>query len=167
VVPDWLAEQLKEHPARQSLVEDPLRLFLLDRQDHSVTLVADESDPGSNHGGSPRWSHNGKRILLDLGHAIDFGISRSGHLRAGSVSDGLHASRRSTDSWSEAQPQNSHFGLVGVGSPKRYSPSKVDAAPGSRQDERFSTLDNCQASLLRLSSMQGLTHEADGFTVGG
>ena len=30
-----------------------------------MTLVADEPDPGSNHVGSPRWSHDGKRILFD------------------------------------------------------------------------------------------------------
>jgi hypothetical protein len=60
-----LAEQLKRHPPRASKVEDPLRLFLLDREDGSVTLVADEPDPGSNHVGSPRWSHDGKRILYD------------------------------------------------------------------------------------------------------
>ncbi|MFO0889732.1 MAG: hypothetical protein U0790_11405 [Isosphaeraceae bacterium] len=62
---DRLAEQLKKHPPKVSNVEDPLRLFLLDRQDGSVTLVADEPDPGSNHLGSPRWSHDGKRILYD------------------------------------------------------------------------------------------------------
>jgi Tol biopolymer transport system component len=62
---DRLAAQLKQHPPRSSRVDDPLRLFLFDRQDRSVTLVADEPDTGSNHVGSPRWSHDGKRILFD------------------------------------------------------------------------------------------------------
>jgi WD40 repeat protein len=69
---DLLAAALKQHPAQQSDVEDPLRLFLLDRQDGSVTLVADEPDPGSNHVGSPRWSHDGRRILFDSMREIEY-----------------------------------------------------------------------------------------------
>jgi hypothetical protein len=39
------------------------------------------------------------------GYAIDLGGSRSGHVRAGSVNDGHHASWRLTDSRGEAQNQ--------------------------------------------------------------
>lgn len=67
-----LVEQLKRHPPQVSKVDDPLRLFLLDRQEGSVTLVADEPDPGSNHIGSPRWSHDGRRILFDAMRGTEY-----------------------------------------------------------------------------------------------
>lgn len=67
-----LAKQLKKHPLKASDVGDPLRLFLLDREDGTITLVADEPDPGSNHVGSPRWSHDGKRILFDATRGEEF-----------------------------------------------------------------------------------------------
>jgi WD40 repeat protein len=78
-----LAEVLKRYPPRPSQVEDPLRLFLLDREDGSVTLVADEPDPGSNHVGSPRWSHDGKRILYDAMPGTEYERLRLKMIEAG------------------------------------------------------------------------------------
>ena len=31
-----------------------------------VTMIADEPDPGADSCGSPRWSHDGRRILFDV-----------------------------------------------------------------------------------------------------
>ena len=67
-----LAEQLKRHPPGLSNVDDPLRLYMLDLVKGDVTLVADEPDPGSNHVGSPRWSHDGRRILYDSMPGTEF-----------------------------------------------------------------------------------------------
>jgi dipeptidyl aminopeptidase/acylaminoacyl peptidase len=69
---EQLAEQLRLHPPRISKVEEPLRLYLLDLVKGDVTLVADEPDPGSNHVGSPRWSHDGRRILYDAMPGTEF-----------------------------------------------------------------------------------------------
>jgi Tol biopolymer transport system component len=69
---ETLAGQLRRHPPRLSKVDDPLRLYLIDLAKGDVTLVADEPDPGSNHVGSPRWSHDGRRILYDAMPGTEF-----------------------------------------------------------------------------------------------
>jgi Tol biopolymer transport system component len=67
-----LVDQLKRHPVQRSKVDDPLRLYLIDLSSKEVTLIADEPDPGSNHVGSPRWSHDGRRILYDSMPGVEF-----------------------------------------------------------------------------------------------
>jgi Tol biopolymer transport system component len=61
-----LADQLKRHPAQLSA--SPLRraLYLMDLAKRDVTMIADEPDPGADSCGSPRWSHDGRRILFDV-----------------------------------------------------------------------------------------------------
>ena len=61
-----LADQLKRHPAQLS--KSPLRrgLYLMDLAKGDVTMIADEPDPGADSCGSPRWSHDGRRILFDV-----------------------------------------------------------------------------------------------------
>ena len=61
-----LADQLKRHPAQPS--KSPLRrgLYLMDLAKGDVTMIADEPDPGADSCGSPRWSHDGRRILFDV-----------------------------------------------------------------------------------------------------
>src|SRR5205823_4482403 len=60
-----LVDQLQRHPAPHSKREVRLGVYLIDLPHGDVTLIADEPDPGANHCGSPRWSHDGKRILFD------------------------------------------------------------------------------------------------------
>jgi Tol biopolymer transport system component len=61
-----LADQLKRHPAQLS--KSPLRrgLYMMDLAKGDVTMIADEPDPGADSCGSPRWSHDGRRILFDV-----------------------------------------------------------------------------------------------------
>jgi Tol biopolymer transport system component len=61
-----LAEALQRHPAQLS--KSPLRraLFVMDLDKGNVTMIADEPDPGAESCGSPRWSHDGRRILFDV-----------------------------------------------------------------------------------------------------
>jgi Tol biopolymer transport system component len=61
-----LADQLKRHPAQIS--KSPLRraLYMIDLAKGDVTMIADEPDHGADSCGSPRWSHDGRRILFDV-----------------------------------------------------------------------------------------------------
>src|SRR5437016_10573363 len=61
-----LADQLKRHPAQPSKLAGRRGLYVLDLVQGAVTLIADEPDPGADACGSPRWSHDGKRILFDV-----------------------------------------------------------------------------------------------------
>jgi hypothetical protein len=61
-----LADQLKKHPANPSRIEFRRGLYLMDLAQGDVTMIADEPDPGADSCGSPRWSHDGRRILFDV-----------------------------------------------------------------------------------------------------
>jgi hypothetical protein len=61
-----LVEQLKRHPARPTKQPGRRGLYLMDLAQGDVTLIASEPDPGANNCGSPRWSHDGKRIIYDV-----------------------------------------------------------------------------------------------------
>jgi hypothetical protein len=60
-----LSEQLKRHPAKASNGPQRVALFFVDLASGDVTMIADEPDPGADGCGSPRWSHDGRRILFD------------------------------------------------------------------------------------------------------
>jgi Tol biopolymer transport system component len=61
-----LADQLKRHPAQLSNSRLRRALYLMDLAKGDVTMIADEPDPGADSCGSPRWSHDGRRILFDV-----------------------------------------------------------------------------------------------------
>jgi RNA polymerase sigma factor (sigma-70 family) len=60
-----LADVLKRHPARRVPKEgDRLRLYMMDLVEGGTTLIADEAEPGSNWCNTPKWSHDGTRIIF-------------------------------------------------------------------------------------------------------
>ncbi len=71
-----LADQLKQHPAQLSKLRMRRGLYLMDLVQHDVTLIADEPDPGADSCGSPRWSHDGRRILFDAMPNMAFNLLR-------------------------------------------------------------------------------------------
>jgi Tol biopolymer transport system component len=71
-----LADQLKRHPARRSALKMRRGLYLMDLVQGDVTLIADEPDPGADSCGSPRWSHDGRRILFDAMPNMAFNLLR-------------------------------------------------------------------------------------------
>jgi Tol biopolymer transport system component len=71
-----LAEQLKRHPAKASSGQFRRGLFLMDLDHGDVTMIADEPDPGADSCGSPRWSHDGRRILFDCMPNMAFHLLR-------------------------------------------------------------------------------------------
>jgi len=60
-----LADELKRHPAQPSKLAIRRGMYLMDLVQGDVTMIADEPEPGADSCGSPRWSHNGKRIIFD------------------------------------------------------------------------------------------------------
>ena len=67
-----LVDQLRRHPARPSQRPDRRGVYLMDLARGDAILIADEPDPGANYCGSPRWSHDGKRILYDVMPEMEF-----------------------------------------------------------------------------------------------
>src|SRR4051812_14394239 len=60
-----LADALKRNPARRVPMEgNRLRLYLMDLVDGGTTLIADEPEPGFNWINTPKWSHDGTRIVF-------------------------------------------------------------------------------------------------------
>jgi RNA polymerase sigma factor (sigma-70 family) len=59
------AEVLKSHPARRTPKEGRRsRLYMMDLVAGGTTLIADEPDLGFYWCGTPKWSHDGTRIIL-------------------------------------------------------------------------------------------------------
>jgi Tol biopolymer transport system component len=79
-----LVTQLKRHPAPPSKRPDRRGVYLMDLAHGDVTLIADEPDPGANYCGSPRWSHDGKRILYDVMPEMEFHLL---HIKAIDLGD--------------------------------------------------------------------------------
>ncbi len=71
-----LAEQLKRNPGKLSKLDRRRGLFLMDLVQGDVTMIADEPDPGSDSCGSPKWSHDGRRILFDAMPDQEFHLLR-------------------------------------------------------------------------------------------
>jgi Tol biopolymer transport system component len=67
-----LVDQLKRHPAQPAKRPDRRGVYVMDLARGDVTMIADEPDPGANYCGSPRWSHDGKRILYDVMPEMEF-----------------------------------------------------------------------------------------------
>jgi dipeptidyl aminopeptidase/acylaminoacyl peptidase len=82
-----LAEVLKRHPPRRQPAEDDrLRLYMMDLVAGGTTLIADEPEPGLNCCGTPKWSHDGRRIIFDATPGTQFQVSR---IKAIEVRDGV------------------------------------------------------------------------------
>jgi RNA polymerase sigma factor (sigma-70 family) len=82
-----LAEALKRHPARRIPKEgDRLRLYMMDLVEGGTTLIADEPDPGLTWCGTPKWSHDGTRIIF---FAWPWPQYHSGRIMAIELRDGL------------------------------------------------------------------------------
>lgn len=63
---DRMAEKLRQGPLdRPADDEERAGVYLLDLADGKSTLITDEPGPGLRNCGSPRWSPDGRRILLD------------------------------------------------------------------------------------------------------
>ena len=88
-----LADALKRHPARRVPTEgDRLRLYMMDLVEGGTTLIADEVEPGFNCCLSPKWSHDGTRIVFG---AWPSRVFESCRIKAIEVKDGLTEPRRS------------------------------------------------------------------------
>jgi RNA polymerase sigma factor (sigma-70 family) len=82
-----LADALKRHPARRFPKEgNRLRLYMMDLVDGGTTLLADESEPGFNWCNTPKWSHDGTRIVFATWPLPGFERSR---IKAIEIRDGL------------------------------------------------------------------------------
>ncbi len=59
------AEVLKRHPARRvPKGGNRLQLYMMDLVEGGTTLLADEAEPGFNWCNTPKWSHDGTRIIF-------------------------------------------------------------------------------------------------------
>ena len=59
------ADVLKRHPARRVPKEgERLQLYMMDLVEGGTTLLADEPDPGLDWCATPKWSHDGTRIVF-------------------------------------------------------------------------------------------------------
>jgi dipeptidyl aminopeptidase/acylaminoacyl peptidase len=82
-----LADVLKRHPARRVPTEgDRLRLYMMDLVEGGTTLIADEVEPGFNCCYSPKWSHDGTRIVFG---AWPSRVFESCRIKAIEVKEGL------------------------------------------------------------------------------
>ncbi len=78
-----LAEMLKRHPAQPSKLASRVGLYLMDLAQRDVTMIADEPEPGAGGCGSPRWSHDGRRIIFDAMPIMTFQSLRIKAIEAG------------------------------------------------------------------------------------
>ena len=61
-----LADALKRHPARLSRDRGfGYQTYMMDLVSGGMTLIVDEPLPDQNCSGTPRWSHDGRRIVFD------------------------------------------------------------------------------------------------------
>ena len=59
------ADALKRHPAKRIPKEgNRLRLYMMDLVEGGTSLIADEPEPGFNWIATPKWSHDGTRIVF-------------------------------------------------------------------------------------------------------
>jgi dipeptidyl aminopeptidase/acylaminoacyl peptidase len=81
------AEVLRRHtPDRKPVKGDQLQLYMMDLNTGQTTLIADEPEPGLDCCGSPKWSHDGRRIIFDATPGTQFQLS---HIKAIEVRDGV------------------------------------------------------------------------------
>jgi RNA polymerase sigma factor (sigma-70 family) len=86
---------LKRHPARRVPKEgERLQLYMMDLVEGGTTLLADETDPGLDWCATPKWSHDGTRIVFA---ALSIaGFPRTGQrsrIKAIEIRDGLPTCR--------------------------------------------------------------------------
>jgi Tol biopolymer transport system component len=81
------ADVLKRHPARRVPKEgERLQLYMMDLVEGGTTLLADEPDPGLDWCATPKWSHDGTRIVFAAWSRARFQRSR---IKAIEIRDGL------------------------------------------------------------------------------
>jgi WD40 repeat protein len=76
---DLLAQVLRANPPRHSSTEgERMQLYMRDLVEEGTgnTLIADEVIPGLTWCGSPKWSHDGRRIVFDTSPGTDWQRSR-------------------------------------------------------------------------------------------
>ena len=84
-----LASALKQYQPRRSAAEGGHnRVYMLDLVAGGTTLISDEPAPGLTYSGSPKWSHDGARIVFDATPGTDWSRTR---LMSIEVRDGLPA----------------------------------------------------------------------------
>src|SRR5262249_1729973 len=82
-------DAIKRHPSRRKPAEgDRLQLYMMDLVAGETTLLVDEHDPGLDCCGSPKWSHDGRRIVFDATPGTQFQPS---HIEALEIRDGRPA----------------------------------------------------------------------------
>ncbi len=70
-------DAIRRHPPRRKPADgDRLQLYMLDLVAGGTTLLVDEPEPGLDCCGSPKWSHDGRRIVFDATPGTDFQLSR-------------------------------------------------------------------------------------------